>query len=131
MKGKILIVSAVVVVLIVTGYVSMSPRSVSAPGSTDTVVLYYGEECPHCHDVIAFLTANDIASVVPFETKETWNDRANAEELRSRAESCGIPNDRVGVPFLYADGRCLIGTPDIEGYFREKSGLPMDGPLAN
>jgi glutaredoxin len=89
------------------------------------VVFYYGTECPHCHDVIEFLEENDIASKVPFERKETWNDKENGVELVERAKICGYAPNQIGVPFLYADGDCFVGTPDVIGYFSERVGLSI------
>ncbi len=86
-------------------------------------VFYYGEECPHCHDVLEYLAENDIASKVDFEEKETWHDEKNNDELLARAKVCGYAPNQIGVPFLYADGECYIGTPDVVGYFREQAGL--------
>jgi glutaredoxin len=87
------------------------------------VVFYYGDECPHCHDVIDFFEENDVASVVDFDQKETWHDEENAAELVERAEICGYAKNQIGVPFLYADGECYIGTPDVIGYFSEQAGI--------
>lgn len=101
-------------------------RAVGTETSGTDIVFYYGEECPHCHDVLDFLKENDIASKVPFVTKETWHIQANGKELFERADSCGIPRDEVGVPFLYADGKCHVGTPDVVGYFSEKTGISME-----
>lgn len=100
-----------------------SPQQDSGSGDA-SVVLYYGTECPHCKDVEAFIDENGIEGKVSFLRKEVWHDRANAAEMLSRAESCGIGRDQAGVPFLFADGQCYVGTPDVEGYFREKAGIP-------
>ena len=29
----------------------------------------------------------------------------------------------IGVPFIYSEGECLIGTPEIEAFFKEKAGI--------
>lgn len=99
---------------------------VSDATGTSGVVFYYGEECPHCHTVLDFLEEHDIASSVAFEVKETWHDRDNSRELFERAEECGYSRAEIGVPFLYADGKCLIGAPDVTGYFSEKAGITTD-----
>jgi len=94
------------------------------------VVLYYGEECPHCHDAIEHLETNGFMKEGGFETKETWHDDENAAELVERARFCGYEPNRIGVPFLYADGECHIGTPDIIRYFDDRfwvSGAGSDG----
>lgn len=87
------------------------------------VVYYYGKECPHCHDVLEFIEENDIMSKVEFEKKETWHDEENNAELVERAAICGYAPNQIGVPFLYADGECFIGTPNVTGYLSEQAGI--------
>ena len=87
------------------------------------VVYYYGKECPHCHDVLEFIEENDITSKVEFEKKETWHDEGNNAELVERAAICGYAPNQIGVPFLYADGECFIGTPNVTGYLSEQAGI--------
>ena len=87
------------------------------------IVYYYGEECPNCKDVAEFIDENGIDERVEFEKKEIWGNKENAEELKLVVEKCGLDFNEIGVPFLYADGECLIGTPDVEKRFREKAGI--------
>lgn len=87
------------------------------------VVFYYGDECPHCHDVLDFIEENDIASKADFDVKETWHDEENGTELVERAAICGYAPNQIGVPFLYADGECFIGTPNVIGYLSELAGV--------
>lgn len=88
------------------------------------VTYYYGEECPHCKDVAAFLEENKIAEKVSFEKKEVWHNRSNATEMDEKAGICGLEKKSVGVPFLFAEGKCYVGTPEVEGYFKAAAGLP-------
>lgn len=82
-------------------------------------IFYWGTTCPYCEVVREWFEENDVASKVPFESKEVYNDRANSAELSKAAASCGIPSNQIGVPFLYAEGECLIGAPDIIAYFEK------------
>lgn len=86
-------------------------------------ILYYGDTCPHCKEVEEWLKINKVEEKVKFSQKEVWNNRQNAAELAEVAKSCGLDTSSIGVPFLYAENKCLIGTPDIEKYFSEKAGL--------
>lgn len=86
-------------------------------------ILYYGDTCPHCKEVEEWLKTNKVADKVKFSQKEVWNNRQNAAELAEVAKSCGLDVSSIGVPFLYAENKCLVGTPDIEKYFSEKAGL--------
>lgn len=90
--------------------------------STSTeIIYYYGEECPHCKDVLKFLEENKISEKVEFQKKEVWHNKNNSEEMMKKVEECGLNPNTIGVPFLYAEGKCLIGTPKVEGFFREKA----------
>jgi glutaredoxin len=80
-------------------------------------IFYYGTTCPYCDQVKEWFEENDVVSKVPFESKEVYDNRANSAELNKVAASCGIPSNQIGVPFLYAEGKCLIGKPDIITYF--------------
>ena len=88
------------------------------------ITYYYGEECPHCKDVAVFLEENKIAERVSFEKKEVWHNRSNAAEMDGKAGICGLDKKSVGVPFLFAEGKCYIGTPEVEGYFKAAAELP-------
>ena len=82
------------------------------------VTLYYGTECPHCIELEKFLDESGLAKKVAHARKEVWHDEANARELGEKARACGIAGNEVGVPFLAVDGKCLVGKPDIEAYFK-------------
>lgn len=86
-------------------------------------VFYYGNTCPHCEIVEEWLVANEVDAKMTFSRKEVYDDRANAAELTKVAVSCGLDANSIGVPFLYAEEECLIGSPDIIEYFASKLNL--------
>lgn len=90
---------------------------------TGEPVFYYGETCPHCKDVEKWFEENKIEEKIKFSKKEVWNNRQNAAELGKVAASCNLDVNNIGVPFLYAEEKCLIGTPDIIKYFSDKLGI--------
>ncbi len=90
-------------------------------------ILYYGDTCPHCKDVEEWLKTNKVAEKVKFSQKEVWNNRQNAAELAEVAKSCNMDTSSIGVPFLYAENKCLVGVPDIEKYFSDKADLSDSG----
>lgn len=90
---------------------------------SDTMTLYWGDGCSHCENVKKFLDEKRIADMVIFEQKEVWQDRTNAKEMNRRAENCGLSVKDIGVPFLFSDGNCFIGEPDVEREFLRKTGL--------
>ena len=90
------------------------------------IILFYGQECPHCRDVDKFLEENRIAEKVKFDRLEVFHNQANGEILAEKARKCGIENEKeIGVPFLYdiQKNQCFTGTPEIEDFFAEKTQL--------
>lgn len=86
-------------------------------------VFYYGNTCPHCKDVEEWFKANKVEEKIKFTQKEVYDDAQNAAELNQVAASCGMDTSSIGVPFLYAEGKCLVGSPDIIKYFSDKLGI--------
>ena len=93
------------------------------PDNGASIVYYYGEACPHCKDVQKFIDENNIAEKVNFVKKEVWGNSKNASEMDARAKICNIKPEGMGVPFLFADGTCFVGTPDVIGFFKKAAGI--------
>jgi len=96
-------------------------------------IYYYGLTCPYCKVVAEWLEVNKVAEKINFTKKEVWNNQVNAVELNRVAVSCGLNTSSIGVPFLFAEGQCLIGAPDIIAFFDTKlaeMGTPAD-PATN
>lgn len=88
------------------------------------IILFYGQECPHCKDVDDYIVQNKIEEKVRFRKLEVWHDQGNANLLLSKAIYCKIDTkDGVAVPFLYDGKNCLIGTPDIINFFKNEAGI--------
>lgn len=87
------------------------------------IIIFYGKGCPHCKDLEDFIAKNNLEEKVKTESLEVWFNKENAKLLAAKAEECGITNDKVGVPFMYSEGKCLSGTPDVENYLMKKAGL--------
>lgn len=90
---------------------------------SDAPIFFYGNTCPHCKDVEEWMAINKIEEKIEIVKKEVYDNRANSLELTQAAKSCGLPTDSIGVPFLFTEGQCLIGTPDITSYLSEKAGI--------
>jgi glutaredoxin len=88
-------------------------------------VLFYGNTCPHCKEVEKFVDDNGIRDKLKLVEKEVYDNRANAQEMLKRAESCGLPTDNLGVPFLYADSQCFVGIPEVNNYLAKKAGVEV------
>ena len=86
-------------------------------------IFFYGNTCPHCADVERWMQENKVEEKIKITKKEVYDNQQNAQELTQAAEKCGLPTDSIGVPFLFAEGKCLIGTPDIINYLSKKAGI--------
>ena len=135
MKQKIITLLVIVVIagllsLIVVGSNNkekqMAEQKIEDLKNADPV-LYYGITCPHCEIVEEWLVDNDVASKMTFSNKEVYENRENAAELNRVATTCGLDTRTIGVPFLYAEGECLIGSPDIIEYFAQKLNIDAMG----
>lgn len=87
----------------------------------NSIILYYGNTCPHCKEVEQFISDNKIKDKIKLEEKEVYEDEANNREMLQKAKDCGLVSDSVVVPFLYAEGKCILGATDIEKYLTEKT----------
>ncbi len=86
------------------------------------IVLYYGDTCPHCKNVDAYVAENAIHEKVVFTEKEVYRDRANAAEMRGVVDRCGVGS---GVPLLWDGETCRVGDQDIIAFFADKIGADM------
>ena len=86
-------------------------------------IFFYGNTCPHCAEVETWMTENKIEDKISIVKKEVYDNQQNATEMTKAAQDCGLPTGSIGVPFLYAEGKCLVGTPDVIGYLSEKAGI--------
>ena len=91
--------------------------------STKIPIFFYGSTCPHCADVEKWMNENKVEEKITIVKKEVYDNRQNSQELTEAAKNCSLPTDSIGVPFLYTEGKCLIGTPDIIKYLSEKAGV--------
>jgi glutaredoxin len=96
--------------------------SASATPVTGTVY-YYGAECPHCKVVNEFLEKEKIAEKVQFVKKEVWHDKTNQTEMMQAAKQCNLDTKSLGVPFLFDNGTCYTGKPDVKKLFHDKAGI--------
>lgn len=121
--GSVLVLFFLLAGVVYWGLSEESAEEVVLGDDTAVATYFYGEECPHCKDVAKFLEENKIAEKVDFVKKEVWHDKKNAKEMKLRAESCNIQPDGMGVPFVYANGECFVGTPSVIGFFKKAAGM--------
>lgn len=137
MKQSLLTVVTILVTILslsVVIYGSKSKSTVSVPleqkkeqptknelvQKEDSPIFFYGNTCPHCKDVEYWMKKNSVEEKINVIKKEVYENRSNAEELVKAAKSCGLDTNSIGVPFLYAEGKCIVGSPDVINYLSSK-----------
>jgi len=99
-------------------------KEVIATPLPEGIVLFFGQDCPHCKLVDEFVAQNNIKEKVSFTELEVWNNKSNAKLLVDVAVKCKQDITKgVGVPFLYDGQNCLVGDVDIINFFRTKAGI--------
>lgn len=98
---------------------SQTPKSTA---NDNTPIFFYGNTCPHCKDVEEWIEDNKIEEKMAIIKKEVYDNNANAQELSLAAKNCDLDTNNIAVPFLYAENKCYIGTPDIVNYLSQKVG---------
>jgi glutaredoxin len=87
------------------------------------IILFYGEECPHCKVVEKYVADNNIKAKVTFSEREVNHDKANANLMVEKQRSCKLDGKSVGaVPFLFTAEKCYLGQDEIINFFKDKSG---------
>ena len=93
----------------------------TTPESSNQLIFFYGDKCPHCAIVEKYFKENKIEEKIQFSQKEVYSNKNNAKELEAKAKACGISTDSIGVPFLWDGEKCLIGDEDIINFFEQKT----------
>ncbi len=95
---------------------------------TSGVTLFFSTTCTHCKEVEAYISEKKIDEKVQIARKEI-SIPENTASLNQAVEYCKIDTTQgIGVPFLFAEGKCYIGSPDVKGYFDQKLGLSETTP---
>lgn len=131
MDKTIIIIVAVIIAVAAgfwgwqAGIFSKIPQVAVTPAPLPAgIVLFYGQGCPHCADVEAFIKTNNIDQKIKITRMEVWYNKNNAATLAQVAVKCGITADSVGVPFLYdGNGKCYIGEVDVPNFLKTQVGI--------
>lgn len=119
LPGIIVLVTALIIlggIFLFGGKQNPNPSPTPEPNS---YTYFYSDTCPHCANVAEFLETWEGIDKINIEKKEVSNDRANTLELANAADSCSIPPNQVGVPFLYTPEReCIVGDTPIIDFFK-------------
>ena len=89
-------------------------------------IFYYGQECPHCHNVLKYVADNKIDQKLKIENKEVYHNEENKTDLGKLVATCPEiqnPEGGIGVPILFIvkDKKCLLGDQPIIDKYKELS----------
>lgn len=91
------------------------------------MIYFYGDACPHCKDVSAYIDSNDVKSKLSFRELETYKNKNNAQLLAAKAKICKINTAQgVPVPFFFDGEKCYIGSDEIIKLFEEKMAINLE-----
>jgi glutaredoxin-related protein len=85
-----------------------------------SIIFFYGKECPHCQGVEEYFSKNNISDKVAFSQREVYHDASNAALMQIKAKECKLDEKNLGVPLLWADGKCYLGETEITQFFQNK-----------
>jgi len=85
------------------------------------MILFFGETCPHCKTVDAFITDNGVRAKLKFQELEVYNNPSNSALLVQKARQCGISTTGgVGVPLFFDGNNCFQGSDSIINFLKTK-----------
>ena len=120
MKKTYYVLIAVAFVILAAAIFFMNKTSEVAKNPGADIIYFQGEGCPHCEIVQEYMAKNNVESVVPMEKAEVFFNKENQKLFQEKAKICKIPEKGMGVPMLWAEGKCLVGDKDIISYFEER-----------
>ena len=83
----------------------------------NSLIMFWGRECPHCHIMMKFVERLEKEENVRFEKLEVWHNQENAKKMRSLSKvikpACG---GDLGTPTFYdpLGGTALCGEKPYE-----------------
>jgi len=101
------------------------PVAVNSVSGKVTVIFFYGEECPHCHNVMPFI--QNLSKKYPdvdFRILETWHNETNQAFYQLMNKQLGIQSAGVPEVIVIGNNTPLIGDraipAELEGVILEQ-----------
>lgn len=107
-------------VLVFSFWVLLKNQPINQQSEQSQIIFFYGIGCPHCAKVEEFIKENKVKEKISFVEKEIYFNKENQKELTEKAKICEIPENEIGVPFLWDGEKCFLGDVDIINFFKEK-----------
>jgi glutaredoxin len=123
--GKQIALTIFLVIVIILGiwYFFFNHNQVTGTNSNQAI-LFTREDCPHCQNVKKFIADNHVDQKISFQELDVKTDQTNSNLLIQKATDCKLDTNKIGVPFYWHDGQCLIGDTDIISYFNSQIAAP-------
>jgi len=126
MKQIILAFVVLMAVLLLGYYLKSNPQlpkinnqPIVSSNSISGNLLFVSETCPHCQNVEEWLDDNpDIKTKAKLDSKFISDDQ-NKKLLAQKAQECQLDGSKgIGVPFVYSEGKCIMGDSEIIDYLK-------------
>jgi hypothetical protein len=119
--GFLILAAAIILILLALYVKSQAANAAANVTFPSGIVFYYGETCPHCKIVEAFMAENNASSRLNITQKESFGNLVNAQELVSVGSYCKIAKENIGaVPLIYSEGKCYLGDVDAIDFLKAK-----------
>ena len=123
MKKLLSTLSLLTISLIFIGIGGQSRVQAEEAQAEPDIFFFWGDGCPHCELALEEIEEKNYTDILPIRFFETWYEEANAELFVAALEICGVPLENAGVPTLYINGKCAMGSVDtitlLESYIEE------------
>jgi thiol-disulfide isomerase/thioredoxin len=104
-------------VLLTAGCLGEDTTNAATGPDNVTVYFFYGEECPHCHNIMPFI--QNLSSKYPevdFVMLETWHNETNNALFTSLNQKLGLQKSGVPEVIVVGNATPLTGDRDIPAY---------------
>ncbi len=87
--------------------------------SATSYILYVGHGCPHCLNVEEYIIQSNLNEKIFINITEVFENKVGASDFMEKAKICGLDQKSLGVPVLYANGKCFSGDEPIINFLKE------------
>ncbi|MEF3692469.1 MAG: nitrophenyl compound nitroreductase subunit ArsF family protein [Candidatus Moraniibacteriota bacterium] len=81
------------------------------------MILFFGNNCADCDKVRVYIKENEIKKESDFQEKDRLADNALMKE---KMKDCEMEEMEIEEVFLWANGRCYLGSEDVIDFFEQK-----------
>jgi thiol-disulfide isomerase/thioredoxin len=125
-KKSLLIISSTIALFFALVYfvsLIVKPTSVSLSLNDKLIYYFFGSTCTHCQELDQFIKQKKIDDKLSLTKLEVFENPENAQLMTRAAEKCKLDLNNpssLGVPFVYYQNQCYIGTPAAEKFLEKQ-----------